>query len=242
MYEVQSISYHGGCCGDFVRLLLVTGDKNVDDVKVAETGEVSLHVTSTDYWHEDFCRIDEAGAVRSLKALNHIADFYKRFYVDNIDSMKTVEDYIETIDMKYLYIGNHIKSITKRWSLNYSIHTIHDYTVFLEKFNGLKEFYTYMDYLTVKRTLFIVPTTSNSVSIMNNNKYHKNDSTTPFTVIQMNKEYDILQKEKRNNDIILELEDVYDKEKLRKFLTDNYVWEDKNFDIIYDEYMNKQPF
>lgn len=242
MYEIQSISYHGGCCGDFVRLLILTGDKNVGEVEIKESGYVSLHALATDFWYEDFCKIDEVGAVRSIKALNHTADFYRRFYIDTIENIESVDDYIKIVDERYENADEGIRMVEKRWSLTYSIHTFHDHTVFLNKFKSLSEYYQYADHLGIQRTLFIHPITKKSISMFNKNKAYKNNSFWPFTESELIKEYELIKNEMREGDIFLELEDAYDKEKLRKFLADNYTWEDKNFDKVYDEYMNRQPF
>ena len=232
----HAITYHGGACGDFVRLLLTVGDPNVDLVRITDDNKFSIYVNTKDIWFEDFCHIDDVGAIRPIKMCNHIADF-SRTFCNEIRKPGSIKQYINMIDV-HSYKLNMVPS--DRWSLQSSITTFHDGFYIIDKFGGLKEYQALSKYYKINETLFICINTQKSLDILNSNKLRKNKSDVPFNLSKHVNESHIISKEKRKEDKVLELEYIYDKEKLRKFLTDNYEWEDKNFDRVYDCYMKEQ--
>lgn len=207
----ELITYRGGSCGDFIRTLLTNCEHRVDDNGKLYTDDMF-----------DF--------TRPLRELIEIGD--------NINS---------------------IISKGKRFKERHRLHkrtdyiTSHDFTVFVTRFGDGKEFFRYVDELEIKRVLFVSITTIRSLRIRTINSMIKNHNKTYEQSIELFDKYYVTQLQeyqndakiyldfKRNSDIILELECIYDKEYLRNFLLENYNWSDSNYDAIYDAYMSKQP-
>ena len=207
----ELITYRGGSCGDFVRTLLANCEHTINDNGKLYTDDMF-----------DF--------TRPLRELIEIGD--------NINS---------------------IISKGKRFKERHRSHkrtdyiTSHDFTVFVTRFGDGEEFFRYVDELEIKRVLFVSITTIRSLRIRTINSMIKNHNKTYEQSIELFDKYYVTQLQeyqndakiyldfKRNSDIILELECIYDKEYLRNFLLENYNWSDSNYDAIYDAYMSKQP-
>ena len=132
--------------------------------------------------------------------------------------------------------------------------TGHDFWVFVSRYGGGTEFFDYVDKLDISRVLYLSTTTEKSLRIAtlntmikNQNKGYDNyiefiDRYGESKLEQYKNEAKIYLDSKRDCDIILEVECIYDKEYLRNFLKNNYVsWSDTNYDVLYDYYMSKQP-
>ena len=207
----ELITYRGGSCGDFVRTLLADCEYTLDN-----NGKI-YNDTMFDF-------------TRPLREL-----------IESGDDINSI------IDKGKRYKEQH--RLNKR--IDYI--TSHDFIVFINRSNGSEEFFKYVDALSIERVLLISITTLNSLRIRTINSMTKNQNKTYEQSIELFDKYHVTQLEeyrndkkiyldsKRNSDIILELECIYDKEYLRNFLLENYNWSDSNYDAIYDAYMSKQP-
>ena len=206
----ELITYRGGSCGDFLKVLLSNCEYELDI-----TGKV--HTPDT---------FDYTRATRELVELG--------------------ED-IDTIAKKCIrYKERH----NNNKNLDYI--TSHDFPVFVERFNSGEEFFDYVDKISIDRVLFISITTEKSLKLRTLNSLIKSHNKTYDDYIEhynrysekqlelYKKDVEIFNNSKRDCDIILELECIYDKEYLRKFLLDNYSWTDDKYDTVYDYYMSKQ--
>jgi hypothetical protein len=132
--------------------------------------------------------------------------------------------------------------------------TSHDYYAFHDRYNSAVEFFSFVSSLEIGRVLYICTTSEKSIKIKSINSCMKNQRVDFRSAIDFFDKYGIHQLEhhrieaknyldsKRDCDIMIELECIYDKEYLRNFLLENYdEWSDTNFDTIYDNYMSKQP-
>lgn len=206
----ELITYRGGSCGDFLKVLLSNCDFELD-----ETGKV--HTPNT---------FDYTRATRELVELG--------------------ED-IDTIVKKCIrYKERH----SNNKNLDYI--TSHDFPVFVERYNSGIEFFDYVEKLSINRVLFISITTEKSLKFRTLNSLIKSHNKTYDDYIKhynrygktqlelYKKDVEIFNNYKRECDITLELEHIYDKEYLRNFLMENYSWSDDNYDTVYDYYMSKQ--
>lgn len=205
----ELITYRGGSCGDFIRLLLSNANCVIND-----KGKIT---------HKEFD--DYTRTVRQLIELK-----------DSIDSI--IE---KTIKLK------------NKARLRTDFLTSHDYHVFVERFGNSLEFFRFINELGIKRVLYISITTEKSNKLRTYNSLIKNqdknldeceehfDKYNIYHLAEYQKEYKVFLDSKRENDIILELECIYDKEYLRNFLLEHYNWSDTNYDAVYDYYMSKQP-
>lgn len=184
-------------------------------------------------------RVLENGRVENDKCF----DFTRKAF----DSIKANED----IDLVISKIKRKIKN-TKLDMCPYI--TGHDFWVFVSRYGGGTEFFDYVDKLDISRVLYLSTTTEKSLRIAtlntmikNQNKGYDNyiefiDQYGESKLEQYKNEAKIYLDSKRDCDIMLEVECIYDKEYLRNFLKNNYVsWSDTNYDVLYDYYMSKQP-
>ena len=209
----ELITYRGGSCGDFVRTI----------------------ISNCEY------EIDANGKVKSIG----IFDFTRIKYLR--ERIEFGEDVYDIAHKLKRYINRHMSN--KR--MDYI--TSHDFPTFIDRFNSGKEFFEYVNILDIKRVLYITITTDKSLRLRTLNSLVKNNGKGYDDYIEHYDKYGIHQLEKykkdknffldskRENDIILELECIYDKEYLRNFLLEHYNWSDTNYDAIYDDYMSKQP-
>lgn len=206
----EMITYRGGCCGDFLRLLI-----------------------SNCYYE-----IDVTG-----KVINSDVHDFTRGVIPKIQNGDDFKEIVKDV----LYY----KSIPNR-RIDYV--SSHDLYLFYERYGNLDLFFKYIDIIDIKRLLYISISTENSIKYRTLNSMIKNHGKTTNDFKVFFDKYSLYQLEdyrnekklyldsKRDCDIIIELECIYDKEYLRNFLKNNYDgWSDTNFDAVYDEYMSKQP-
>ena len=178
------------------------------------------------------------------KYVNQYSNNFTRFAFDKIRNGEDIRK-----------ITNQIREKRKNSKENNnSIITSHDYYVFFERFGNANEFFKYVNRLSINRVLYISITTKKSLKLKTVNSYTKNLNQTiehayshldKYGIAQLKQytnEAKIYLDSKRDCDIILELECIYDKEYLRNFLLEHYNWSDTNYDAVYDYYMSKQPY
>jgi len=127
--------------------------------------------------------------------------------------------------------------------LNQSIIACHEHITFIDIFGGLDEYFKWADALKSERTVFITVTTENSLEKLKRNDRNKNFNLGAkyWTLSDFYKYDQLIRDSKRAQDIVLELEDIYNKEKLKNFISDTYG--NKNdliYDKVYDFYMKNQ--
>lgn len=231
--DVTSIAYHGGACGDFVRLLLITGDKNVDSFLISNDGYISICLTNNT-WLYNVCMLEKSsGAIRPKQNLNHITDinrnlFTHKFNQHNFDDIQTISKLIQNEN-------------ETTWHLHNSLVVGHEYQAVIDAKKSLEFYYEYIALFDVQRVLYITLTNKTSVDMLNRNIVAKNNIPSAFTLERTMFEQTIIERDMKSDDFMLELSDIYEKATLREFLLNNFVWDDSNFDEVYDLYMSYQP-
>lgn len=208
----EMITYRGGCCGDFIRLLVSDCDYSINDVG---------------------------------KVIDSDIHDYTRFAFDMIRKGENLSIIIDKVKKEKIRYPN----------MRTDVLSSHDYYVFFERYKNADNFFKYVKEIGIDRVMHISITTEKSLRIRTLNSLIKNHSLDYKDYIDHYDKYGIYELEvykneakiyldsKRDYDIMLELECIYDKEYLRNFLLENYNgWSDNNFDTIYDNYMSKQLY
>lgn len=217
----ELITYKGGGCGDFLRYLIHQKPLDLDKNDIIELGKVC---TETDL---DFTR-----------------PVFDLIYSETV----------ETLYDKALRYKN--KMLRRQPYRDCKILTSHDLWAFYQRYRDLSEFFRFIEMLEIDRILYVCITTKKSSRIRHANSLYKLHGHTIETAkplldrysssalkVEYIPEYNSYLDLKRDCDIMIELECIYDKEYLRNFLKNNYDgWSDTNFDAVYDYYMALQPW
>ena len=206
----ELITYRGGSCGDFLRVLISNCNYEINDV----------------------------GKIINCDVFDYTRPIFELISSDELNSLVTK--------------CNKLKSKNSNKRIDYI--TSHDYYAFHDRYDSAVEFFSFVSSLEIDRVLYICTTSEKSAKIKSINSLMKNQRVDFRSAIDFFDKYGIHQLEhhrieaknyldsKRDCDIMIELECIYDKEYLRNFLLENYdEWSDTNFDTIYDNYMSKQP-
>lgn len=241
------ITYFGGMRGDFVRLLAFTGLKVYDHVSLTTTDDMiyfNLH-TKHGTVHDKFCAIKkENGQVSPLRLMDRTGDNYKKFFPSALDHMKMVgyekfmsNDILRELDGLAMLYPVHIDSYTCG----------HDAHTFIDAYGSLKEFNDYVTVLGYDKVYYITTDNKDITSLIlhlsqtKNNGEPVGDNADTFYA-QMMWYHNIYVEQKREQDVILHMDIVEDRDQLRKFMFDNLPdWDDRNYDIIWDEYERYEP-
>lgn len=246
-------AYWGGCRGEFVRLLAFTGIIQYNHVTSSDEEEIffSLH-TKRGTIHDKFCSIDKStGQVKPYKLMDRTGDNYKKFFPIYMDKMR----YIGYDDFMTKHILPEMEGLAMLYPTPLNSYSCgHDAHTFIDAFGGLSEFNDYVTRLGFDKVYYITTDKKEASDDIRKAQAIKNtdldEKSRELIIKNANYEgfyqhmlhYDKIYKEqKRECDVILPVEVVTDKEALRKFFFDNLVdWDDRNYDLIYDLYMEYQ--
>lgn len=243
MYKISSVSYPGGGCGDFLVLLILATSSAVKDVIIID-GHISF-IFHDNKESRNHVELLSTGRVEWHKPQNHYGNKNKILWKTLLDTNK-----ISSVDKYIRETFNAINSdpfvrnkLPNHWPFEQSIIACHEHITFIDIFNGLDEYFKWTDALKSERTVFVTATTENSLEKLKKNDRNKNfhPSAEYFGTSDFYKYDQVIKDNKRDQDIILELEDIYNKEKLKNFISDTYG--NKNdliYDKVYDFYMKNQ--
>lgn len=243
MYKISSISYPGGGCGDFLVLLILATSSSVKDVIIDDRYlSFIFHIGGTSSNHVELL---STGRVEWRRPQNHYGNKNKILWKTFLDTKKisSVDKYIHDT-LGAINSDSFIRDVlTTKWPFEQSIIACHEHISFIDIFNGLDEYFKWTDALKSERTVFVTVTTENSLEKLKKNDRNKNfNRAAKYWVLSDFYKYDqVIRDNKRDQDIVLELEDIYDKEKLKNFISDTYG--NKNdliYDKVYDFYMKNQ--
>lgn len=243
MYNISSVSYPGGGCGDFLVLLILATSSAVKDVIIID-GHISF-IFHDNKESRNHVELLSTGRVEWHKPQNHYGNKNKILWKTLLDTKK-----VSSVD-KYIHkTFNAINSdpfvrnkLPRAWPFEQSIIACHEHISFIDIFNGLDEYFKWTDALKSERTVFVTVTTENSLEKLKKNDRNKNFNLGAeyFGISDFYKYDQLIRDNKRDQDIVLELEDIYNKEKLKNFISDTYG--NKNdliYDKVYDFYMKNQ--
>ena len=243
MYKISSVSYPGGGCGDFLVLLILATSSSVKDVIIDDRYiSFMLHNGRESRNHVELL---STGRVEWCKAQNHYGTINKILWKTLLDTKKisSVDKYIHDT-LEAINSDSFIRDeLPNWWPFEQSVIACHEHITFIDIFGGLDEYFKWVDALKSERTVFITVTTENSLEKLKRNDRNKNfNRGAKYWVLSDFYKYDqLIRDSKRDQDIVLELEDIYNKEKLKNFISDTYG--NKNdliYDKVYDFYMKNQ--
>ena len=243
MYKISSVSYPGGGCGDFLVLLILATSSSVKDVIIDDRYiSFMLHNGRESRNHVELL---STGRVEWCKAQNHYGTINKILWKTLLDTKKisSVDKYIHDT-LEAINSDSFIRDeLPNWWPFEQSVIACHEHITFIDIFGGLDEYFKWADALKSERTVFITVTTENSLEKLKRNDRNKNfNRGAKYWVLSDFYKYDqLIRDSKRDQDIVLELEDIYNKEKLKNFISDTYG--NKNdliYDKVYDFYMKNQ--
>jgi len=213
-------------------------------IEISDTGKIDT-VGPMDI-EGDRYRAIELGDLIEEK-INQVKFYFLKCDEDVEKFQKYLYDYASTkVEGGLMSILNGIRSET-------SISAGHEHINFIHTFGGLKEFQTHIeDFRKNDKVIYI---TINSIAEaeqrwINNSKKNLLDnefcSLLDDETEQQNhleehiKIYNIVNTEKRKKDIILPMKYIYKKEYLRNFLRNEFEWNDRCYDVLYDAWYDKQ--
>ena len=256
------VSYKAGTCGDFLVILLVSGHPNISEVKI---GNSFYNWSKAGFWVGDPPEPKENNNTVSFKNnLNY--NFYATVSDDNITGKvnwigyqtRETSIYFDLKDMKQ-------KLEEKQWEPHIISGHFH-MAMHLEKGTPdivpltTRELKSWVQERFKDSTvLFTKTTTDKSLKLFHLNDYVKNMKRDPET---HGKQFDSFEDMMKNEDYIqgakkfsisegkmldsigstvIELEDIYDKEKLRSILAETFSWwDDLYYDDLHNMYMMHQ--
>lgn len=219
------ISYHPGAMGNFLKMMISSG---LEGYKLSKN-----HLL---YKNQTILKLDDSGEVIPISNIGTFDVFLDDIFVKNFLNIwgDDPEEIFDTVCRLYIkqsktnrlpYQGGHMHT-----SMHYN--------------NDLKYAFKFMDKVVINRTLFITFDTKEEYDICklyrNNKRPEAEDTFTLRQHIEINQS---LLAHKREDDIILNLKNIFNKEYLRNFFFINIDdWSDIYFDKIYDSYMNLQEY
>ena len=219
------ISYHPGAMGNFVKMLISSGLEGYE-----------LSKNHLLYKNQTILKLDDSGEVIPIRNTSTFDVFLDNIFVKNFLTIwgDDPEEIFDTVCRLYIkqpktnclpFQGGHMHT---------SMHCNND----------LKYVFKFMDKVGINRTLFITFVTKEEYDICKLYRYKKRpEAEDTFTLHQHIEINQSLLVYKREDDIILNLKNIFDKEYLRNFFFINIDnWSDIYFDKIYDAYMNLQEY
>lgn len=237
------VSYKPGTCGDFLTLLLISGHSDIKKVNIGHHGSLPNSLYFNNRFDEKFyATMIGEGVVGKVN-----------FYGFN---PKKEDAYFSLESLKNTFKKRHWAPDIISGHFHISIHQ----QTGLEWENTVKNVNSWV-YERFKGTpvLFTKSTTDKSIKLLLLNDYYKNLKRVPDLYAKTFKSYNEMLKDTEYMDgvkifsekevemfdeigsNVIELEDIYNKEKLREILTNTFVWwDDLYYDDIYDMYMEHQ--
>lgn len=245
-FKISSISYCGGACGDFLGFLVMATDPLVDNVIIRNT-RVSLGLNNNKSIH-DVVELLENGRVDWIKASSHIP-LNKNLWKEILERNKqfkykypedTIKHYV-TETKKRIKHDKFVKNLPASWPFSHSVITGHEHFGLINMCGSMDDYYVWADAMGSEKTTFITITTDKSLKLIKRNARIKNyNRTTSHWKLE---DFEIYNAPvKRPQDIRLELEDIYNRDKLKDYIHTHYHSEfnEDNFNKVYDFYMNGQ--
>tara|TARA_B100001057_G_scaffold39408_1_gene35465 strand:- start:595 stop:1374 length:780 start_codon:yes stop_codon:yes gene_type:complete len=251
------IGYWGGAGGDFLRGLIVSGLKDIKTkwhdwrlwvkfdngtwkhvVHVTGSGKVDV-VGPMDIDNDRYRGIQLGHEIG--KPINQVKKYLLKCQKEGIGFQKFLIDFaVET--------GH---GVPNGWNSETSVSVGHDHINFVHTFGSFKEWHEHI--FDRRKTNKIIYITINTLAEANQrwvNNSHKNDPNDRRRLPDKERGlhhlgehqeiHNIILKEKRTNDIIFPFKYLYNKEYLREWLRNEFDWNDRCYDALYDAWYIKQ--
>ena len=214
------VSYRWGTCGDFIRLLLLSGHPEIKNVTVNDPDIALTNIDDLTFTAHLF----RQGKVHISKYINRTDNFSQDVNFD-----------LDTINIRPVIFSGHYHI----WILNQKQYDWPSTKRYFD--NWLKD-------KKIDLIVFIKCSTEKSYRISLINDWHKNLGKEKLED-KLKRELETTRKHSKDeiefynnyDALVLELEDIYNKEYLMNELKKVKWWNSKYFDSIYDVYMSHQP-
>lgn len=249
------IGYWGGAGGDFLRGLIVSGLKDIETrwhdwrlwVKFDEWRHV-VHVTGNGKIDVVGCMDIDDDRYRTIELGHEIGKPQNmiQYYLKDICGGD------ENSFQHYIFnAGRNVANENNGWLSNTSISVGHEHISFAHTFNGLNQFNTHMrNFRKNDKIIYISITTMEEANQRWINNSHKNnpddkrrlpdEKRASIHLGEHQEIHDIILRDKVKSDVIFPFRYLYNKEYLRNWLEQEFDWNDRCYDKLYDAWYNKQ--
>jgi hypothetical protein len=239
--ELVYVSYWGGCSGDFLSLLIKSGDSKIRDITINN----DIFTISYKNGKSFLMGYDVTGAVKGgWKLSSTISNAYRlhwqedKFnnFLSSIGTDKTVEHILNVFE-KEPEINNY----------DFDVVSGHEVIAFSDVFEtDVSEFKTFCDLNKFDTVILITIDSEKSKKItwinscFKNNNFNLSDINFDYLPIPAYNKY--TEYMKLSGYTTIDVDIIYDKIELKKFIQENVKtkWNDTHYDMIYDSYMEKQ--
>jgi len=249
------IGYYGGVGGDFLRGLIVSGLK---DIKTKfEDGKLLVKFDN----YKPVITINSSGKINVCGPIEIDDDRYRGIRLGHnigkqINQLK--EYYIKCqnqgLDFQKFLISYPLEQGYGRkngWTSNTSVSVGHEHINFFHTFGNLNEWHQHIrDRRKTDKIIYMTISTldeANQRWINNSQKNNPDDNRRLPTEDESLKHFhhhkeihDIVAKEKHDCDMIFPFRYIYKKELLREWLREEFDWNDRCYDALYDAWYSKQ--